>query len=175
MQLTPYIEALESDLAAMAAMGDEQVAAAAERLAQALRASFGLRLLDLLGEAALEVSGTANDFGVSLRSDGKVTAGTGNTDTTIASSTSGFNNGSWHHAVFTRLKSTGALKLYVDNVQVGSATGNALSLTAPTKLDFGRILTGTFLYSGSIDEVALYSSVLSSTTVSDHYHSGHGS
>ena len=56
MQLEPHLEALEADLAAVAALGDEHVARAARQLSHALRASFGLRLLDLLGEAALEVS-----------------------------------------------------------------------------------------------------------------------
>jgi HicB family len=56
MQTTPYVDALLSDLEAMASLGDEAVANAAQRLSQTLRASAGLRLLDLLGEAALEVS-----------------------------------------------------------------------------------------------------------------------
>jgi predicted HicB family RNase H-like nuclease len=56
MQVAPHIEALKADLAAIAGVGDEAVAAAAERLSQALTASFGLRLLDVLQEAALEVS-----------------------------------------------------------------------------------------------------------------------
>src|SRR5438105_11865630 len=56
MRLTPYLEAIEADLAAIASVGDENVAAAAERLAHALKSSLGLRLLDLLGEAALEIS-----------------------------------------------------------------------------------------------------------------------
>jgi hypothetical protein len=57
MQTTPYVDALLADLEAMAALGDDAVADAARRLSQTLRASAGLRLLDLLGEAALEVSG----------------------------------------------------------------------------------------------------------------------
>ena len=57
MQTTPYVDALLADLESMAALGDEAVADAARRLSQTLRASAGLRLLDLLGEAALEVSG----------------------------------------------------------------------------------------------------------------------
>ena len=71
MQLTPYIEALEADLAAIAAVGDEHVAAAAERLTQALRASLGLRLLDLLGEAALEVSAQVPSGHVEVRLAGQ--------------------------------------------------------------------------------------------------------
>jgi hypothetical protein len=56
MQVTPHVEALKSDLLAVASVGDAAVAAAAERLSQALTASLGLRLLDVLQEAALEVS-----------------------------------------------------------------------------------------------------------------------
>src|SRR5215211_2672346 len=56
MEMARFIEALESDLAAVAAVGDEQTAAAAERVLQAIRGSAGLRLLDALGDAALELS-----------------------------------------------------------------------------------------------------------------------
>jgi hypothetical protein len=71
MQLTSITEALETDLAAIASVGDENVAAAAERLAQALRASLGLRLLDLLGEAALEVSAQLPSGHVEVRLAGQ--------------------------------------------------------------------------------------------------------
>ena len=57
MQLQPHVESIQNELAALATLGDEATAAAAERLARALGASLGLRLLDLVGEAALEVSG----------------------------------------------------------------------------------------------------------------------
>ena len=56
MQVIPHVEALKADLAAVAGVGDDAVAAAAERLSQALTASVSLRLLDVLQEAALEVS-----------------------------------------------------------------------------------------------------------------------
>ena len=71
MQLTPYIEALEADLAAIAAVGDENVAAAAARLSQVLRSSLELRLLDLLGEAALEVSAQVPSGHVEVRLAGQ--------------------------------------------------------------------------------------------------------
>ena len=57
MQLQPHVESIQNELAALAALGDEATAAAADRLARALGASLGLRLLDVVGEAALEVSG----------------------------------------------------------------------------------------------------------------------
>jgi hypothetical protein len=55
MELSNHIEALLGDITAVAAIGDDAVAEAAERLTQALRSSARLRLLDLLSEAALEV------------------------------------------------------------------------------------------------------------------------
>lgn len=56
MQLDTYIEALQADLAEIAAVGDDATAEVARRLTAALRSALGLRLLDALGEAALELS-----------------------------------------------------------------------------------------------------------------------
>ena len=56
MEMARFVTGLEADLAAVAAVGDDETAAAAERLIQAIRGSAGLRLLDALGQAALEVS-----------------------------------------------------------------------------------------------------------------------
>lgn len=71
MQTTPYVDALLADLEAMAGLGDEAVADAARRLSQTLRASAGMRLLDLLGEAALEVSGQLPSGHVEVRLAGQ--------------------------------------------------------------------------------------------------------
>jgi hypothetical protein len=57
MQLTGHIDALLADLAMTAELGDENVALAAERLSETLRGSARLRLLDLLSEVTLEISG----------------------------------------------------------------------------------------------------------------------
>jgi predicted HicB family RNase H-like nuclease len=56
MQLDTHVQAVQSELAALAGIGDEQVAEAAERLSRALGPSLRIRLLELLSEAALEVS-----------------------------------------------------------------------------------------------------------------------
>ncbi|MGZ4149263.1 MAG: hypothetical protein ACXVQJ_04410 [Actinomycetota bacterium] len=55
MELTPHIEAVRDDLAAVVE-GDEQAAAVAERLGRALDPSLQLRLLDALSEASMELS-----------------------------------------------------------------------------------------------------------------------
>jgi HicB-like protein involved in pilus formation len=57
MELEPHIEALRRELASLGDIGDEQLASAADRLSQALGPALGLRLLAVLSEAALEVSG----------------------------------------------------------------------------------------------------------------------
>jgi hypothetical protein len=115
------------------------------------------------------VAGVGNDFGISLRSDGKVVAGIGTPDVSIVSTTGGYDNGAWHHVVFTRTKSTGALALYVDGVAAGTATGNTASLTGAASLSFGRIQSGGNYFAGSLDDVSIYSVALSAATISAHF------
>ena len=67
METARFISALERDLTAVAAVGDDETAAAAERLIQALRGSAGMRLLETLGEAALEVSAQLPEGHVEVR------------------------------------------------------------------------------------------------------------
>ena len=71
MEMARFLQGLEADLAAVAAVGDEQTAAAAERLIHAIRGSAGLRLLDVLGEAALEISGQLPAGHVEVRVSGQ--------------------------------------------------------------------------------------------------------
>jgi HicB-like protein involved in pilus formation len=56
MQLQRFVDALRADLNAVAELGDEATAEAAGRLTLTLQASVGLRLLDALSEAALELN-----------------------------------------------------------------------------------------------------------------------
>jgi len=56
MQLQRYVDALKADLTAVAELGDDATAQAASRLVVSLQASIGLRLLDALSEAALELT-----------------------------------------------------------------------------------------------------------------------
>jgi hypothetical protein len=56
MQLQRFTDALKADLTAVAELGDESTATAAGRLIVTLQASVGLRLLDALSEAALELN-----------------------------------------------------------------------------------------------------------------------
>jgi hypothetical protein len=56
MQLQRFVDALKADLSAVAELGDETTADAAGRLVISLQASVGLRLLDALSEAVLELN-----------------------------------------------------------------------------------------------------------------------
>jgi hypothetical protein len=71
MQLDTHVQALQEELGALAGIGDEQVAAAADRLSQALGSSLRLRLLELLSEAALEVSSQLQGGHVEIRLAGQ--------------------------------------------------------------------------------------------------------
>src|SRR5690349_12771231 len=67
MQIDGYVNALREDLARVAAVGDESTARAAELLAVALESALGRRLLEALGEAALELNAQLEDGRVEVR------------------------------------------------------------------------------------------------------------
>ena len=71
MQMAPHITAIQSDLAAAAALADEATAEAARRVSEALGTSLHLRLLDLLGEAALDVNAQLPSGHVEVRLVGR--------------------------------------------------------------------------------------------------------
>ncbi len=67
MQIDGYVQALREDLARIAAVGDESTARAAELLAGALESAIGRRLLEAIGEAALELSNQLEEGRVEVR------------------------------------------------------------------------------------------------------------
>ena len=67
MQIDGYIQALREDLARIAAVGDESTARAAGLLAVALDAAVRQRLIEALGEAALELSAQLDDGRIDVR------------------------------------------------------------------------------------------------------------
>ena len=71
MQLDSHIDAIQQDLAATSSLGDEATAEAARRLTEALGSTLHLRLLDLLGEVALEISGQMGTARVEVRLAGR--------------------------------------------------------------------------------------------------------
>jgi hypothetical protein len=71
MQLDSHIQAIQQELAAAAARGDEASAEVARRMGEALAATLHLHLLDLLGEAALEIGGQLDAGRVEVRLAGR--------------------------------------------------------------------------------------------------------
>jgi hypothetical protein len=71
MDLARHVTAVQSDLAAAAALGGDEVGEAGRRLAEAASASLQLRLLDLLSEAALGLNAQLPDGHVELRLAGR--------------------------------------------------------------------------------------------------------
>jgi hypothetical protein len=67
MQASSYVQALNEDLARVAAVGDERAARAAELLALALESSVARRLQEALSEAALELSAQLPQGSVEVR------------------------------------------------------------------------------------------------------------
>jgi HicB family len=67
MQIDGHIQALREDLARIAAVGDESTARAAELLSVALESSLARRLIEALGEAALELTSQLDDGRVEVR------------------------------------------------------------------------------------------------------------
>jgi predicted HicB family RNase H-like nuclease len=71
MNLTLVIDSLRAELTAVAELGDERVGAVAQRLAETLSASLRLRLLDVLSQAALELSSKLPSGHVEVRLAGQ--------------------------------------------------------------------------------------------------------
>ncbi len=67
MNIAAFVEALQQDLAAVAGMGDEATAEAARKISAALEPSLRLRLMDVLGEAAVELTSQLPDGHVEVR------------------------------------------------------------------------------------------------------------
>lgn len=123
------------------------------------------------GLVGAEVRTSASDFGVSLLQNGRVCAGTGlsfsicTTDTYLSG---------WHHVVFTRDRSTGGMVLYVDGASRASGTGLTGLFNGSTTIRMGGLRSSGPFFKGSLDEVALYTSVLPEATVAQHYQTGTG-
>ena len=71
MDLTPYLESLRADLAAAAAPGGPDTAKAAELLSHSLEASARLALLEVLSDAAAEITTRLRDASVEVRLRGR--------------------------------------------------------------------------------------------------------
>ncbi len=71
MDIARHVQAIQSDLAAAAALGDEASAAAGERLAAAVESSLQLRLFDVLTDATLALNAQLSSGHIEVRLAGR--------------------------------------------------------------------------------------------------------
>jgi hypothetical protein len=89
----------------------------------------------------------------------------------IAADTGALGTGTWHHAIATYDGSS--IRLYVDGT-LHSTAGSARSIGATTgsPLRLGMSSDQSNVFGGLLDEVAIYTSVLSAQQVTEHYNAG---
>lgn len=114
-----------------------------------------------------ENAGVEDIFWGWIDNNGRIGLAIGNG--TNAKSTSVINDGVWHHVVLTRDTSAGQFKIYVDGVLENSGV-IASRIIANSYSSIGRVeVVGTtttpIYFAGSIDEVQVYSGVLSDAEV----------
>jgi hypothetical protein len=61
------------------------------------------------------------------------------------------------------------MALYVDGTSAGSATSNTNALTASANINLGRLASPGNYFAGTLDEVAIYNTVLSSGEAAAHH------
>jgi hypothetical protein len=112
-----------------------------------------------------EVSGTVDDFGVTLVGS-KVALGIGNPDTTILT-TNAVNNGLWHHVAATRDAVSGQMQAFIDGALQASTNGPTGTKAAAPALRIGSIQAGYAggFFPGIIDDVQLFGRVFSAAEI----------
>lgn len=71
MQMAPFVESVQHDLAAVAAVGDQQAAETVQRISVALESSFRLRLLEAVTAVAHELTSQLSGGHVEVRLAGQ--------------------------------------------------------------------------------------------------------
>lgn len=117
--------------------------------------------------AHAEVGSIANDFGLGMDANERLTFGVGGPADYGVHGTTAINTGDWVHVCATRQKENGAIKLYVNGGQDGSGTGSTRSLTANATLMIGNGSDGAQPWDGLIDDVRVYDYALFPEEVAD--------
>ncbi|MCW2847311.1 MAG: signal peptidase [Marmoricola sp.] len=127
------------------------------------------------GNASGSTTATTQDRLLYLGANGKVYFGVGSAKTTVAS-TGVVNNGTWHHVVGTFVAGASGMKLYVDGALQGSTTATVQSYSANGYWRAGaEQMTGWAsnptdnYYDGTLDELAVYTDVLTPAEALSHY------
>jgi hypothetical protein len=116
-----------------------------------------------------DVGGAANDFAMAMLNNG-LSFFTGNPDITVTSAMA-INDGRWHHLVATRAQG-GSIEIFIDGISRGTAPTNNNPLDGNPSIMIGGNVLDSRYFSGLIDEVAYYPTVLSVDRIKAHYLAG---
>jgi signal peptidase I len=128
-------------------------------------------------ENSRNATSTSFDREVFMRTDGRLVYMGGTSTSKLLVSPTALNNGAWHHVVVTSMPSGSneSSLMYVDGTPVASGTTNRAtsSYIGWWRVGFGKVPTGTGYpttgnFTGSVDDVAVYTTALSSTRVTAH-------
>lgn len=122
-----------------------------------------------------EKGGITNDFGLSYLNN-KAVLGVGSPDTTIQSTTL-LNDGKWKYISATRLKSNGALAIFINGQQEITGTASTSSLNAQSSIWIGSSNGGVGSYGSTGGYVAgahIYNRALSASEILQNYNATKG-
>lgn len=113
-----------------------------------------------------EVAFLGNDFGFGVDSDKKLAFGNGGTSDITIHSTAIVANGNWNHVCATRNQTTGEVLLYINGTQDGNGFTSTNTLNGNSNAYIGAGTDGASFFNGNIDDLRVYTSVLSPTEIS---------
>ncbi|MCW1912348.1 lamin tail domain-containing protein [Luteolibacter sp. GHJ8] len=112
-----------------------------------------------------EAPGVVNDYGTSMRANGRILAGVGNPDIHIRTPVGvAYNDGQPHVMTFTRERTSGEFNLYADRVEWATGFGNTQSLSIPSQLCIGAQPGPYNFLVGDIAEVIVLGEYVSGAT-----------
>lgn len=97
----------------------------------------------------------------------------------VKADTANFTTNTWKHVAFTYdgSKTVAGVKIYIDGSEVTSTTTSDLlgsnSITSTANMAIGARAAGAAYFDGTIDDVSVYSTELSSSDITDIYNSGY--
>lgn len=129
---------------------------------------------DSAGLVDAGTAANANDFGMAVDATGRIVAGCGN-GATLRTAAGALTDGEWHHAVFTRVRTTGAIALYLDGALAQASTAcNTTNHTGSTTVWFGRSHESDLYLAADLDQPVLYARTITAAEILDHYKLGLG-